>query len=600
MGPTPVRRRSTAWLPALTLVAVLLVVATPAGAAAVVVSIPDDLAIAPGGEVEVPLVLVNDVTVRALFANIQDAPDEEGGVADELALVSGSSACSTRAGGGFSCPATELLAQNLVTLFVLDTGTGTIAPGSGAVMTLRLRDVGTPCTAGTSIKLKLSGVKAGAEDNEPLDVTAIDGKVRCAADAPTPTATKTVTPTPTATAAVTGSNGPVTPTATVTSIGPITPTATPTVPTTAATTVTATATAVFATTTPSPTPTTVATPAFVSAARAKAIDKCQKAINAGAAKLVTAKMKALDGCAARIFKCVQTLSPGAKRDTCIARAGTRCTGRLFTAVSTGAARLRATLVGKCKSPALVPDDVLAELGIGYEGDVADACAVGGITLDDVSDVAVCVAAHHGCRAEQLFLTRTPRIGELLRVAGVAPNVRAELTCTADLGGDGAGIGGNDAAGKALLGCANAIGKASTKFVATKLKSLASCVGRVFTCTQLKPGDPACLLKVAPKCDAAFGTIATAEAKLRATITTACGASTLPFANVAAATGMDVEEIGTTCASFDVASLATIGDYATCVLRQHECLVEDLLGFEAPRAAELLPLVGRELVSPFCP
>src|SRR5690349_13662446 len=77
------------------LAAVLVLALTRAAAAAVTVSIPTDLSILPGGDVDVPLALTADVAVRALSARIADTPDE-------LALVEDSAECTTRA-SGFSC-----------------------------------------------------------------------------------------------------------------------------------------------------------------------------------------------------------------------------------------------------------------------------------------------------------------------------------------------------------------------------------------------------------------------------------------------------------------------------------------------------------------
>src|SRR4051794_20184264 len=70
-GRAAVRRASRGAAVLLTVVAL----AIAGDAAAVTVSVPPDLAIAPGGAVDVPLTLANDVPVRALFARIQEVPD---------------------------------------------------------------------------------------------------------------------------------------------------------------------------------------------------------------------------------------------------------------------------------------------------------------------------------------------------------------------------------------------------------------------------------------------------------------------------------------------------------------------------------------------
>jgi len=73
-----------------------------------------------------------------------------------------------------------------------------------------------------------------------------------------------------------------------------------------------------------------------------------------------------------------------------------------------------------------------------------------------------------------------------------------------------------------------------------------------------------------------------------------GCALVDFRVLAAQGGADIETLAGECAAHGVAELTTLGGYAQCLLRQHQCLVDDLLLLEAPRAADLLGLVGRSL------
>ena len=564
-------------------------------AAAVTVSLPADLTLVAGGEVDVPIALTNDVEVRALFARVTDLPDE-------LGLVAASSACSARA-GGFSCPANEA-ASGSINVVALSTAGDTIAAGAGAVLTFRLRDVGDPCVPGTFVTLALSDVDVSDAQSQELPATVIDGRVQCDGAATTPTvgATPTATPippTPTAT------QTPV-PTATGTT-APATPTATP-----APATATVTATPAAATATPTPissatgtatpassaTPTAAATPAVVNP-RARAIEKCQKALFQAGARALGRRLKIMEQCAGKVMKCVQRTAAGPKRERCIAKAGARCTAALDTLADRDEPKARAAIVAKCKPPAVLLADLLDGLGLGFAA-LATRCEVEhGVDLTDAAGVAACVTAVHACAAQQLVEARAPRAAELMRVAAVAPEALATMTCLADHGGDGTGVGDPRGLGKALDRCAVAIGKAGARLATGTMKSLQKCAGLVFACLQRKPGDAACLAKAARQCDKRRAKIGAEEEKLAATLARRCG-EPLSFGQVAAATGVGVAALDATCDAFGVAPLDTPQAYATCLVRQHACHVVDLLRAQAPRADELLAAVGHELARPFCP
>jgi hypothetical protein len=195
----------------------------------------------------------------------------------------------------------------------------------------------------------------------------------------------------------------------------------------------------------------------------------------------------------------------------------------------------------------------------------------------------------------LVNVENPRAGELMRLAGVpAP----EGGCLPDNGGNGANPGVN--VGKDVVKCSTAIKQASAQFVSRKLKSLERCVDRVFECVQTETsesGFDSCRADAEQTCDHDFATIADQEQKLATSVSKKCDGLDGP---AFAPEGGNLGALGTECERYGVTPLVDLDDYQTCLFRQHECSVENMIEFEAPRADEMLGLVGRSLDSGFCP
>ena len=68
--------------------------------------------------------------------------------------------------------------------------------------------------------------------------------------------------------------------------------------------------------------------------------------------------------------------------------------------------------------------------------ITDDCLDQGVTLTDLASVTDCVVTEHECAVERMYLMAHPRAGELLRVAGVAAQARASLSCLPDRGVSG--------------------------------------------------------------------------------------------------------------------------------------------------------------------
>ena len=184
-------------------------------------------------------------------------------------------------------------------------------------------------------------------------------------------------------------------------------------------------------------------------------------------------------------------------------------------------------------------------------------------------------------------------------AGVSGASLQSFSCLPDHAGTGAGVNDPSGTGKAITKCTATLQKAATAFVKAKLGSLAKCVNTVLACRQLKPGV-ACLTKASDTCDKAFTKIASATTKLVSAVDKSCTESVIAYASLRTTNAANLAALATECAAHGVANLDTLAQYETCLFRQHECRVEDLLRFEAPRAAELLQAVGHELRSGFCP
>jgi hypothetical protein len=382
---------------------------------------------------------------------------------------------------------------------------------------------------------------------------------------PTPTPTRTATPTATPTATSTDDPGP-TPT------GGASPTPTPSAEAA----------------TPTPFPTISVPPHLADPDAAKAADKCQAVLDKEAANLVRARLKSLGGCASALHRCVQTKPDDA---SCLAKAGAACAksaGKADAADNALAGRVSAG----CES--LAPPDVLSLAGLGFD-EAATACALeGGIALVDAVTAAQCVARRQRCAVEQVAVIQQPRTVELFDLAGVAHDASV---CLEPFGGTGAGVGDPKGVGAALVKCNGAVRKAGEKLLGFRGKSLGKCAGAVFACVQTKPSDATCLGKAAALCDKEEDKLASADAKIAGALDKGCRA--VPFATLAGAPGAGLDALAVRCAALGVPGLGSLEQYTTCLVRSLVCGSETILQIQAPRAHEMLSIVGQSLASPSC-
>lgn len=317
---------------------------------------------------------------------------------------------------------------------------------------------------------------------------------------------------------------------------------------------------------------------------AKAADKCQKAIAKSGAAFAAATAKSMGACFGGVFKCVQTKPDDA---TCLAKAVARCAQETDAGRSARLTKLVTGVNGKCTSLA----DLRAADGLGYDG-LEGACASTG-AFDDVPAVVDCLRAQLECRTERAFAAALPRARGLATEHTIP--LRAD-SCLVDLGGAG-NVADPKAVGKPLDKCEALATKAAAGFAATKLKGLGKCATTIFGCIQTKPGDTKCTDKAAAQCAKMItATIPAAEAKVEEKIAAGCAAI---FAQAGAANAIGVDALAAECQLVGVGALASAADWGRCVMRRHECAVEAMQPFVAPRFDALLAGLGQSATSAFC-
>ena len=146
-------------------------------------------------------------------------------------------------------------------------------------------------------------------------------------------------------------------------------------------------------------------------------------------------------------------------------------------------------------------------------------------------------------------------------------------------------------GKAVVKCGKALTKAGNKLASSRQKHLQKCVGAAFACVQQKPNDAACTAKATATCAKEIGKLPGERTSLTAALLKACGPPALAVDDLKAAAGLGFGSETETCNRRGVTSLATANDVASCVLAEHACRAENLVGSQVPRAAELPALRG---------
>lgn len=176
--------------------------------------------------------------------------------------------------------------------------------------------------------------------------------------------------------------------------------------------------------------------------------------------------------------------------------------------------------------------------------------------------------------------------------------REDDDCRPPANGGGIGLQDPQGRGKAAVKCQKAISKAGSAFAAKRLQRMHKCLDAAVTCVQKKPDDPRCLEKAVGPCDGALAARSEDDAQFADSIAKACGpnkpgaAPQVSLDDLTGALGLGYESESPGCTLFDVGQLASLADVVECIERHQECRIENVVGSEVPRAAELLALLHR--------
>ncbi|HEY2387757.1 MAG TPA: hypothetical protein VGK30_12410 [Candidatus Binatia bacterium] len=144
-------------------------------------------------------------------------------------------------------------------------------------------------------------------------------------------------------------------------------------------------------------------------ASAKALRKCDGAIQKATAKLVSGRRKAIEGCDTPIFTCVET-KPGDGK--CTSKAQGTCSKSIagITKLQTAFSDAITKACG-----AIDINDLRDNQGLGIAALDASCAAIGAPAPTSAADFATCVELNVACRVDQMIDNETPRNQELLGI-----------------------------------------------------------------------------------------------------------------------------------------------------------------------------------------
>ncbi|MEO6027222.1 MAG: hypothetical protein ABIR79_10195, partial [Candidatus Binatia bacterium] len=155
--------------------------------------------------------------------------------------------------------------------------------------------------------------------------------------------------------------------------------------------------------------------------------------------------------------------------------------------------------------------------------------------------------------------------------------------------------------RAVLGCERTLAKGTTKLTTTALGFLESCGLEALGC--LAAGDvdaPACLARIAKRCQSRFGKLARAYDGFESKFTKSCAGdpAAVPFPVVRSADVLAFASLDDTCAADVGLALTSPSAVLTCVERA-TCATERALAVALPHLPELLPRVFDESSAGLC-
>lgn len=167
--------------------------------------------------------------------------------------------------------------------------------------------------------------------------------------------------------------------------------------------------------------------------------------------------------------------------------------------------------------------------------------------------------------------------------------REDPDCAPVANGGNAGIG-DVTRGKVIAKCAKTIQKTGAKLVLGTMKQMQKCTQAAAACIQLKPGDAACKAKAGATCDKIQGAIRAGINKAEETIIK-CDPDGVAQPDLVSLQGLGF--------SAEDCNFGTTGLIAgNCVVDQHLCRAEHLVGIATPRAREFMIFGGLDPDSAF--
>jgi len=160
----------------------------------------------------------------------------------------------------------------------------------------------------------------------------------------------------------------------------------------------------------------------------KPIEKCHKEIEKRTRTFIKKKLKSIEKCTGDLFECVQE-DPGDQK--CIDKAIGKCDkefgpgGKIAKEETT----LREKVAKKCDADEIDYASLRGTSGLNLD-DLAVSCtAVGAPTLDDIDDYIECLFRQTECLVDDIMRIQTPRLNELLTIAGRETEVPAPFCVT---------------------------------------------------------------------------------------------------------------------------------------------------------------------------
>jgi hypothetical protein len=147
--------------------------------------------------------------------------------------------------------------------------------------------------------------------------------------------------------------------------------------------------------------------------------KCEAAIKKAGAELIVAELKGIQKCVNPVFVCTQ-VQPNAE---CMLKAQAGC-DKAFSQLADQSkglgGKLLATVLTACQISGLALSDVLDSNGLGVRS-LESECTLAGVpgVHNGITNLGLCLATYHKCRAGQLLEAEIPRLKELLLLGGHA-------------------------------------------------------------------------------------------------------------------------------------------------------------------------------------